>query len=72
MTRLKDEIPPAWHEVRAKYDLPRLKQRVLFESRSGFRFYGAVVTRDEIEMTLHGKRVSWLYISRWQDASRTE
>ena len=54
-----------WHVVSQTKDLPKNGARVLFEARSGFRFYGRRTGRETIEMLLTGREISWLLIKMW-------
>ncbi|MCG5031881.1 hypothetical protein MAF45_10585 [Mesosutterella sp. OilRF-GAM-744-9] len=54
-----------WHTVHQPKDLPKNGVRVLFEARSGFRFYGRRTGRETIEVLLTGREISWLLIKMW-------
>lgn len=54
-----------WHSVHQPKDLPKNGLRVLFEARSGFRFYGRRTGRETIEVLLTGRAISWLLIKMW-------
>lgn len=54
-----------WIEVDDFENLPGTGKRCLFESRSGFRFYGKRTSMHEITMLASGKIVHWLYVKRW-------
>ncbi|MDL2060349.1 hypothetical protein MUN46_011555 [Mesosutterella sp. AGMB02718] len=61
-----------WHVVAQMRDMPKNGKRVLFEARSGFRFYGKRTGRETVEMLLTGREISWVLIKMWAEEETPE
>lgn len=63
-----DPYKKGWHEINSKKDLPHVGEIVLWEMKSGFRFYGHMTVFKTVVSELYPTKVYdyWLF-KRWID-----
>lgn len=61
------EVPEKykWVEIKRRASLPLIGWRVLFESKSGFRFYGVLENLEEARMLLYDRVVPVSCLKKW-------